>query len=129
MPKQRVRLTEKNDPLTSTESVFAVFEQASKSTSQQVENIAVQEVDNTALSVAEKSASREVKKIVLRKSTFQLSEEILKQLDIYHLQLQLEMGKADAPYKEVIVEEAISQFLSNSDTKSLEKLLKRQKTR
>ena len=56
--------------------------------------------------------SQEVRKSTIRKSTFQLSEEVLKQLDRYHLQLQLELGKADAPYKEVIVEEAIPRKLA-----------------
>ena len=75
---------------------------------------------------ARKSGSR---KSTIRKSTFQLSEEVLKQLDRYHLQLQLELGKADAPYKEVIVEEAIAQFLANADQKFVDEILKRQKTR
>jgi hypothetical protein len=61
---------------------------------------------------------------------FQLSEEVLKQLDRYHLQLQLELGKADAPYKEVIVEDAIAQFLANADQKFVNEILtQRQKTR
>jgi len=68
-------------------------------------------------------------KSTIRKSTFQLSEEVLKQLDRYHLQLQLELGKAVAPYKEVIVEEAIAQFLANADQKFVDEILKRQKTR
>jgi hypothetical protein len=75
---------------------------------------------------ARKSGSR---KSTIRKSTFQLSEEVLKQLDRYHLQLQLELGKADAPYKEMIVEEAIAQFLANADLKFVDEILKRQKTR
>jgi len=45
------------------------------------------------------------------------------------LQLQLELGKAEAPYKEVIVEEAIVQFLVNADQKTVDRLLERQKTR
>ena len=69
---------------------------------------------------ARKSGSR---KSTIRKSTFQLSEEVLKQLDRYHLQLQL--GKADAP----IVEEVIAQFLANADQKFVDEILKRQKTR
>ena len=75
---------------------------------------------------ARKSGSR---KSTIRKSTFQISEEVLKQLDRYHLQLQLELGKADAPYKEMIVEEAIAQFLANADLKFVDEILKRQKTR
>ena len=78
---------------------------------------------------ADKPASQQVSKSTIRKSTFQLSEEVLKQLDRYHLQLQLDLGKAVAPYKEVIVEEAIAQFLANADQKFVDEILKRQKTR
>jgi len=38
MAKPRARLTDDNDPLSSTESVFASFEQVSKSASQQYAN-------------------------------------------------------------------------------------------
>jgi hypothetical protein len=58
-------------------------------------------------------------KPILRKSTFQLMEAILQRLDVFHLQLQLELGKAKAPYKEVIVEEAICQLLALSDRQQL----------
>ena len=146
MAKPRARLTDDNDPLSSTESVFASLEQASKSGSQQVSNTTIQEVaslvpeqevvtttpkqvNKSACQLADKLESQEVKKSAIRKSTFQLSEEVLKQLDRYHLQLQLELGKAEAPYKEVIVEEAIAQFLVNADQKIVDKLLERQKTR
>ena len=146
MAKPRARLTDDNDPLSSTESVFASLEQASKSGSQQVSNTTIQEVaslvpeqevvtttpkqvNKSASQQADKLESQEVKKSAIRKSTFQLSEEVLKQLDRYHLQLQLELGKAEAPYKEVIVEEAIAQFLVNADQKIVDKLLERQKTR
>jgi len=146
MAKPRARLTDDNDPLSSTESVFASFEQASKSASQQVDNTTIQEVaspvlEQEAIAIttervnkstsqqSDKLESQEVKKSTIRKSTFQLSEEVLKQLDRYHLQLQLELGKADAPYKEVIVEEAIAQFLIAADRTFVDRLLKRQKTR
>ena len=146
MAKPRARLTDDNDPLSSTESVFASLEQASKSGSQQVSNTTIQEVaslvpeqevvtttpkqvNKSASQQADKLESQEAKKSVIRKSTFQLSEEVLKQLDRYHLQLQLELGKADAPYKEVIVEESIAQFLVNADQKTVDRLLERQKTR
>ena len=145
MAKPRARLTDDNDPLSSTESVFA-SQEASKSGSQQVSNTTIQEVaslvpeqevvtttlkqvNKPASQQAEKLKSQEAKKSVIRKSTFQLSEEVLKQLDRYHLQLQLELGKADAPYKEVIVEEAIAQFLVSADQTFVDRLLKRQKTR
>jgi hypothetical protein len=55
----------------------------------------------------------------LKKSTFQLTETILQQLDVFHLHLQLELGKAKAPYKEVIVEEAICQLLATRDRQQL----------
>lgn len=146
MAKLRARLTDENDPLSSTDSVFASLEQASKSASQQVDNttiekalspaikqnavaIATEQGNNLTSLQSDKSGSQIVKKSTIRKSTFQLSEEVLKQLDRYHLQLQLELGKADAPYKEVIVEEAIAQFLANADHKIVDEILKRQKTR
>jgi hypothetical protein len=138
MAKPRARLTDDNDPLSSTESVFASFEQASKSASQQADDTTIQEVASPVLEQeaivitteqADKPASQQVSKSTIRKSTFQLSEEVLKQLDRYHLQLQLDLGKAVAPYKEVIVEEAIAQFLANADQKFVVEILKRQKTR
>ena len=153
MAKQRARLTDDNDPLTSTDSVFASLEQAGKSASQQADNITSQQVRDLNVITSQQvnkparqqvernnanqatsqpvslSASQKADKSAIRKSTFQLSEEILKQLDRYHLHLQLELGKADAPYKEVIVEEAIAQFLVNADPKNAIALLERQKTR
>ena len=97
-------------PVLEQEAIVITTVQSNKSTSWQARN----------------SGSRKSK---IRKSTFQLSEEVLKQLDRYHLQLQLELGKADAPYKEMIVEEAIAQFLANADLKFVDEILKRQKTR
>jgi len=138
MAKQRARLTDDNDPLNSTESVFTSLEQASKSESQQVDNTAIQQAEKSkpkqqpvkpTQQLDNLPTSQQVDKSTIRKSTFQLSEEILKQLDRYHLQLQLDLGKADAPYKEIIVEEAIAQFLANADPKSVNSLLERQKTR
>lgn len=138
MAKPRARLTDDNDPLSSTESVFASLEQASKSESQQVDNTAIQQVEKSkpkqqpikpSQQLDNLPTSQQVDKSTIRKSTFQLSEAVLKQLDRYHLQLQLDLGKADAPYKEIIVEEAIAQFLVNADPKSVTSLLERQKTR
>jgi hypothetical protein len=43
MAKPRARLTDDNDPLSSTESVFTSFEQASKSASQQVSKLRIQQ--------------------------------------------------------------------------------------
>ena len=138
MAKQRARLTDDNDPLNSTESVFASLEQASKSESQQVDNTAIQQAEKSkpkqqpikpTQQLDNLPTSQQVDKPTIRKSTFQLSEAVLTQLDRYHLQLQLDLGKADAPYKEIIVEEAIAQFLANADPKSVNSLLERQKTR
>lgn len=55
------------------------------------------------------SGSQQPKK--LKKATFQLDETLLKELDTFHLKLQLELGKENAPYKEVLVEAAIAQLL------------------
>ena len=106
MAKPRARLTDDNDPLSSTESVFASFEQASKSASQQAEDTTIHEVaspvleqeaivittvqaDKSSSQQSDKIESQQVRKSTIRKSTFQLSEEVLKQLDRYHLQLQI----------------------------------------
>lgn len=229
MAKPRVRLTDENDPLNSTERVLAGFErvskiasqQDSKSASQQVkkptsqqvnfsssqltsdleedEAISINElVDNSTSQLPNKSTSQQDNKLVsqsnnevspeaedkspasgdlsrdgdkypfrdkkltspqdsktksrvanqiasqlsskstsqqvskLRKSTFQISEYVLNRLEQLHLKLQLEMGKKDAPYKEVIVEEAIVQLIeqiNSNPTEILEVLTKRQKER
>ncbi|MBD1848518.1 hypothetical protein [Leptolyngbya sp. FACHB-711] len=65
--------------------------------------------------------SQPASKPTIRKATFQISDAVLQQLDTFHLQLQLELGKANAPYKEVIVEEAIARILTQalSDRASL----------
>lgn len=144
MVRKRARLTDENDPLTSTDEVLAGFERVSQSNSQQDENIVRQKVENTAPrqlvtpesqqaenTTSERdvtSASQQVNNIEsqqsekskLRKSTFQLNSAILELLDIFHLQLQLELGKANAPYKEVIVEEAIAQLLDRASSNRAE---------
>lgn len=73
-------------------------QQANKSTSKQANNLVSQQAD----------------KPTLKKATFQLRESVLQQLDIFHLQLQLELGKANTPYKEVMVEEAILMLLERA---------------
>ena len=81
---------------------------------------------------ASKSNSQLVSKSSLRKSTFQISVEVLNQLEQLHLQLQLELGKANAPYKEVIVEEAIVQLLKQANSKRaslIKTLIKRHQQR
>lgn len=138
MSRARARLKD-NDPLSPTDEVLAGFEQISKSTSQPVEKLASQQVNKLtgqnsktpegeqfgrkrkqAIEVTDtqqvnQSGSQEANKLTIRKATFQLSESVLHQLDTFHLQLQLEMGKTNAPYKEVIVEEAIAQLLEQAN--------------
>ena len=50
----------------------------------------------------------------LRRSTFQLREGTVDDLDRFHLELQLALGKQNAPYKEVLVEAAIVHFLDSA---------------
>jgi hypothetical protein len=127
---KRARLKD-NDPLSPTDEVLAGFEQLSKSTSQEADKLtgqgsktsenkqsaqlARQAIEVTDIRQANKSGSQKASKPTIRKATFQLSEPILEQLDTFHLHLQLEMGKANAPYKEVIVEEAIAQLLEQAN--------------
>jgi len=100
--QKRVRLTDDNNPLKSkTDDFLDGLGQVNKPTTQEVNKLNQQQVDSEASRLANP----------LRKATFKLSEGVLRRLDNYHLQLQLELGKADAPYKEVIVEEAICQLL------------------
>lgn len=106
MTKRRARLSD-NDPLSSTDKVLAGFEQFSQSASQPSDQSTRQNVSNTTCQQVEKS--------VIRKATLQLDAAVLKRLDTFHLQLQLELRKGDTPYKEVIVEEAIARFLEQAD--------------
>jgi hypothetical protein len=110
-------------------------QQAKKSTSQQADNPGIQQVKKSTsqrvqrapdqqISKPESQSSKtitsqqvnkseiqQVDKLILKKSTFQLSGEVLQELDKLHLRLQLELGKTETPYKEVIVEEAIARLL------------------
>ncbi len=157
MVKRRARLTDENDPLSSTDKVLAGFEEISQSartlsdnkqSSQQPSVLGSQEDNNLTSqlsdqptsqqaklqtsSVEGKPASQPFEKPKLRKSTFQLGETVLHQLDQLHLMLQLELGKANAPYKEVIVEEAIAQLLERANfnrSELIKVLVKRQQMR
>jgi len=157
MVKRRARLTDENDPLSSTDKVLAGFEEISQSArslsdnkqSNQQANVLGSQEDNNLTSqlpdpatsqqaklqtssVEGKPTSQSFEKPKLRKSTFQLGETVLHQLDQLHLMLQLELGKANAPYKEVIVEEAISQLLEQANFNRFELikvLVKRQQMR
>jgi hypothetical protein len=91
-----------------------------------------QESINPTSQEANNSTSQLVNKLNLRKSTFQISDAVLAKLDQLHLQLQLELGKANAPYKEEIVEFAIMQLLEQANSNRaqlIEALLKRHKQR
>jgi hypothetical protein len=130
--RRRARLTEENNPLTQTDEVLAGLEQFSKSASQQVSKPESQQSSKLTSQKASHLTSQETVKLTIRKATFQLSEEVLQQLDKLHLQLQLQLGKSETPYKEVIVEEAIAQLLeqSNEDlTQHLSAFNKRQQRR
>lgn len=112
--KKRARLTEENDPLTSADKVLAGYERVGNSKGQQ----------------GNKSTSQKDGGSIVRKSTFQIDEAVIQQLDTFHLQLQLKLGKANAPYKEVIVEEAIARLLASEDqTELIAALQDRQKSR
>ncbi len=114
MAKRRARLNDENDPLSSTDKVLAGFEQLSQSASQPDDKLTSQQVSKITTQPDDKLTSQQVSKTAIRKATFQLSEVVLQQLDKFHLQLQLELGKGSAPYKEVIVEEAITRLLEQA---------------
>ena len=130
MAKRRARLNDENDPLSSTDKVLAGFEQLSQSTTQQASKTTSQQVsqstthpdvklvsqpnDKSTSQPASKPTTQPADKSAIRKATFQLNEAVLQQLDKFHLQLQLELGKGSAPYKEVIVEEALAQLLEQA---------------
>lgn len=106
------------------------------STSQEPDNLASEEVDKLVVANdrpgLDKLASQQVSKPVIRKATFQVDAAILEALDRYHLQLQIEMGRRNAPYKEILVEEAIAQWLeraAKSPDRAVKSLLKRQEQR
>ena len=142
-----------NDPLSPTDEIIKGYEQAVKSESQedsklassqdnqlsgrQDSKITSQQVDKSASQISDSASLEETRrkkanKSSLKKATFQISTSVSEALDRLHLQLQLELGKKDAPYKEVIVEEAISQLLEMSEQDKnlvVESLLKRQNQR
>jgi hypothetical protein len=108
MPKERRSAGDRiNLPKTKADEYFDSVEVKSvdQSTSQEVNK----QFNKSGSQDADNLTSQQANK--LRKATFKLSQSVLEQLDTFHLQLQLELGKANAPYKEAIVEEAISQLL------------------
>jgi hypothetical protein len=122
MMARRVRLNADNDPLSQTDQVLAGFEQFNQSGSQQAGKSTSWEASQLGSQLVSKLTGQEVgfltsqppDKLNLRKATFQLNEALLERLDTFLLQLQLQLGKANAPYKEVIVEEAIAQLLDQA---------------
>lgn len=107
-----------------------------KSTSQEVNKSELlgdrSKSDKSASKQPEKSTSQQVSKPIIRKATFQVDAAILADLDRYHLQLQIEMGRRNAPYKEILVEEAIAQWLeraAKSPDRAVKSLIKRQEQR
>lgn len=119
---QSVELTEQISNGDETES--PTTQELRKPRSQQVDKLRSQKVS--------KLTSQQVDKSLVKKSTFQLSTEVLEQLDTFHLQLQLQLGKANTPYKEVLVEEAIAQLLeraSQNRPKLIAALQRRQQQR
>jgi len=132
MPKKRARLTEDNDPLNSTDQVLASLEQLSHSTSQQVDKQTSQKADKLTRQEVRQETIPKDNKPLLRKATFQLRESVLTQLEKFHLELKLELGRNNTPYKETIVEEAISQLLAQAHQdkdKVLRNLQQRQRKR
>jgi hypothetical protein len=97
------------------------IQQVKKSISRQVKNVTSQQVEKPESHLSENSTSQQVGKstsqivdlLILKKATFQLDSKVLQELDQLHLRLQLGHGKAETPYKEVIVEEAIARFLAD----------------
>jgi hypothetical protein len=119
MPKERRSAGDRiNLPKTKADDYFDSVEvkPVDSSTPHQVNSSAsqpvIKSINKPESQDASKSTSQQADK--LRKATFKLSQSILEQLDTFHLQLQIELGKANAPYKEVIVEEAITQFLEQA---------------
>ena len=114
--KKQARLNHSNNPLSPTETVLNSFEQVSKSTTNLAEKLTSQQV-NKSTSQAEA--------LNLRKATFKIDSDILDSLDRYHLQLQLDLGKRNTPFKETIVELALQKILekAKSNPEQLLKLL------
>ena len=96
--KKKARLNDANNPLNPTESVLDSFEQVSQSNGHNFNHPTSQPTSS------------------LRKATFKIDNEVLDSLDRYHLQLQIDLGKRNAPFKETIVELAIKNILHDAQT-------------
>jgi hypothetical protein len=128
------KLTSQEDNVSDSQPDKAESNNFNKLTSQQASQKESQQDSNSTSKKDSNPANQQVKseKVTCRKSTFQINEEVLHLLDKLHLTLQLELGKTNAPYKEVIVEEALVRLLEfvNSDPGALiEALVERQKSR
>lgn len=121
MAQRKIRLTDR-DPLESkTDSVLSSF-----SAPKQVELSESQKPNKSTTYQAKKSD-----KVQLKKATYQLDKSVLEQLDRAYLQMSLERGKQNTPYKEVLVETAIANFLDQLEENPyfIEQALVRQENR
>ena len=105
-PKKKARLNDANNPLNPTESVLDSFEQVSQSNG----HLPHQSNGHNFNHPTSQPTSN------LRKATFKIDNEVLDSLDRYHLQLQIDLGKRNAPFKETIVELAIKNILHDAQT-------------
>ena len=132
---KRPRMGEDNSPLNKTGAVLTALvgssSDADNSTTQDSDNPETQDAKNIAMKQPTKSSSQklsnssskevqlsessEPNKPKIRRATFGLDEQLLKQLDRFYLLLKLELTDGEPPYKEVIVEEAIARLLAASD--------------
>lgn len=133
---KRPRMSDDNSPLNKTGAVLSALvgssSDADNSTTQQAEKLEsqspegvvgsrsavliAQQVSNSSSGEVKLSASSEPSKPKIRRATFGLHEQLLKQLDRFYLSLKLEITDGEPPYKEVIVEEAIARLLAASDS-------------
>ena len=105
-PKKKARLNHANNPLNPTDSVLDSFEQVSNSTS----HLSDKSNGHHPNQPTSKPAPS------LRKATFKIDNQVLDSLDRYHLQLQMDLGKRNAPFKEIIVELALKNILHQAQT-------------
>lgn len=116
MANRKVRIMD-HDPLESkTDDVLSSFTQDKQS-------------NKSASQPAKKSSGQKV--IKLKKATYQLDEAVLERLERAYLQMSLDRGKQNTPYKEVLVETAITNFLDQLEENQdlLEDALVRQENR
>ena len=134
-PSKKARLGDRN-PLSATDSVFSGYEQAAQTNVPEISTAPVLEppvkpepviIPTPPEPESIKTDGQKVKKlesqISYRKTSLQLREDVVDALDNYHLGLQVQLGKKNAPFKETVIEEAIAQFLEEAK-KSPEAVLK-----